>query len=257
MVDLILAAISIVIDLVYFEDIKVFSILALIWPLIWLMDFSVSGRVRRVFKTLDWGGLCLTCRVSPIACVPAKFYVSHHSSQWKEVHEKMRSRRHATARWVSRLERMFPSVASTTASLKSVLASTRGFDYPGFPEPKRWLPIDSNNRIEFDLDADLLAAWIHHMSHSSRLRMEILENATLRSLVHSEVIAAATLARAHMEAAAWAAYANEELVTVAEASSWARLTKLVPKMLYGTALAKEAKHLSEVRQTLSGSNPPA
>jgi hypothetical protein len=140
---------------------------------------------------------------------------------------------------------MFPGVGSTTASLKAVLASTRSFDYPEFPEPKRWLKADSNTRIEVELDADLLAAWIHHMSHSSRVRMEHLEDATLRSLAHSEVLAAATLARAHMEAAAWATYANEELLTIAEASSWDRLTKLVPKMLYGTALAKEAKHLPE------------
>jgi hypothetical protein len=83
------------------------------------------------------------------------------------------------------------------------------------------------------------------MSHSSRVRMELLENATLRSLTHSEVLAASTLTRAHMEAAAWAAYANEELVKIAETASWVRLKSLVPKMLYGTAVAKEERHLSE------------
>src|SRR5262245_42656646 len=48
-----------------------------------------------------------------------------------------------------------------------------------------------------------------------------------------------------MEAAAWAAYANEELVKTAETASWARLKSLVPKMLYGTAVAKEERRLSE------------
>ncbi|HEY2972155.1 MAG TPA: hypothetical protein VGJ48_06555 [Pyrinomonadaceae bacterium] len=157
----------------------------------------------------------------------------------------MRSRRHVAVHIVARLERMFPSISKTTADLKRVLETSRGFDYPEFSEPKTLLFLGATTGAELEIDADLLAAWICHMSHSSRVRMELLENATLRSLAHSEVLAAATLARAHMEAAAWAAYANEELVKMAETASWVRLKSLVPKMLYGTAVAKEEKHLSE------------
>ena len=103
--------------------------------------------------------------------------------------------------------------------------------------------LGSNGEAEVEIDADVLVAWVGHMSHSSRIRMEILEEAVLRSLANSEVIAPAMLARAHIEAAAWAAYAYEELLKVAETASWERLRHLLPRMLYGTAIARDAKRL--------------
>lgn len=154
----------------------------------------------------------------------------------------MRSRTQAVD-MVVRLERVFPKLAKTTTALKALLQATRGFDYPEFAEPKTLLVIDSSGKAEIKLDADLLAAWISHTSHGSRARMELLENAILQSLAHSEVIVPATLTRTHIEAAAWAAYANEELVKVAETAAWGKLQSLIPKMLYGTAVAREAKHL--------------
>jgi len=60
-----------------------------------------------------------------------------------------------------------------------------------------------------------------------------------------------------MEAAAWAAYANEELVKTDKTASWARLKSLVPKMLYGTAVAKEERRLSEGVADLLRLDPPA
>jgi len=144
---------------------------------------------------------------------------------------------------LARLEGMFPGVAKTTAALKAILRATRSFDYPEFAEPKTLLLVTAGAESEIEIDADLLVAWVGHMSHSSRVRMELLEDAVLRSLVHSEVIAPATLARAHIEAAAWAAYAYEELLKVAETASSGRLRRLLPKMLYGTAIAREAKRL--------------
>jgi hypothetical protein len=152
---------------------------------------------------------------------------------------------------VERLERMFPALAKTMTALTAVLRATRGFDYPEFDQPKVLPVIGAGGESEIEIDADLLAAWVGHMSHSSRARMELLEDAILRSLAHSEVIAPATLTRAHIEAAAWAVYANEQLVKVAETASWRKLQSLVPKMLYGTAVAREAKHLpAEARDPL-------
>jgi hypothetical protein len=144
---------------------------------------------------------------------------------------------------IERLEQMFPGLRTTTSALKATLRATRSFDYPEFAEPPTLLVLGSDGQTEVEIDADLIVAWVGHMSHSSRLRMEILEDAVLRSLVNSEVIASATLARAHLEAAAWAAYAYEELSKVSETGSWARLKQLLPKMLYGTAIAREAKRI--------------
>jgi len=154
----------------------------------------------------------------------------------------MRSRMQAVD-VAARLEGMFPGVAKTAAALKAVLRATRSFDYPEFAEPKTLRLVASGAEADIEIDADLLVAWVAHMSHSSRARMELLEDAVLRSLAHSEVITPATLARAHIEAAAWAAYAYEELLKVAETASWDRLKRLLPKMLYGTAIAREAKRL--------------
>lgn len=146
---------------------------------------------------------------------------------------------------VAQLERMFPALAKTTTALKAVLQATRGFDYPEFMEPKTLLAFGPSGEAEVQIDADLLVAWVGHMSHSSRARMELLEDAILRSLAHSEVIAPATLTRSHIEAAAWAAYANEELLKAAETESWVKLKTLLPRTLYGTAVAREARHLPE------------
>jgi hypothetical protein len=122
------------------------------------------------------------------------------------------------------------------------------FDYPEFVEPKTLVTIGPDNQTEVEIDADLLAAWVGHMSHSSRVRMELLEDTILRSLAHSEVIVPAMLTRAHIEAAAWAAYAHEELVKATDTGSWVKLRSFVPKTLFGTAIAKEAKHLPEDAQ---------
>jgi hypothetical protein len=159
----------------------------------------------------------------------------------------MRSRTHAV-RIVARLERMFPGLAKKTSALKKVLQATRGLNYPEFVEPKTWLTIGPGNRSEVEINADLLAAWIGHMSHSSRVRMELLEDTILRSLAQSQVIVPAMLTRAHIEAAAWAAYAHEELVKASDTASWVKFRSFVPKTLFGTAIAKEAKHLPEEAQ---------
>lgn len=154
----------------------------------------------------------------------------------------MRSRMQV-AEIVDQIEQMFPGFAATTSVLKLTLRATRNFNYPTFSEPQTLLVFESDRQPEVELDADLLVAWVGHMSHSSRIRMEILENAVLRSLANSEVIASATLTRAHLEAAAWAAYVYEELSKVAETGSWTRLRHLIPKMLFGRAIAREAERL--------------
>ncbi len=52
--DLVFALIGLGIDLVSFPQNIVFSVLALLWPMIWLPYFYMSKRVRRVFATGDW-----------------------------------------------------------------------------------------------------------------------------------------------------------------------------------------------------------
>lgn len=141
------------------------------------------------------------------------------------------------------IESAFPGASEIIAGIRKVAKATRGFGLPEFAEPKMLLFQEGSSDFAVAIDADLVAAWICHMSHSSRLRMELLENALLRSIAKSELLVSAILARAHMEAAGWAAYVNEELVKITDSGSWEKLKKLIPKMLYGTAVAHEKKNI--------------
>jgi len=142
------------------------------------------------------------------------------------------------------IESEFPEISEIIAGIREVAKATRGFSIPEFAEPKTWLFWEkSSHDIAVAIDADLVAAWVGHMSHSSRLRMELLEEAVLRAIARSELLVSAILTRAHMEAAGWAAYVNEELVKAADSGAWENLKKLIPRMLYGSAIAVEKGNL--------------
>jgi hypothetical protein len=141
------------------------------------------------------------------------------------------------------IESEFSGIAETIAGIRKVAKAIRGFSLPAFAEPKTWLLQEKDSTSVVAIDADLVAAWVGHMSHSSRLRMELLEDAVLRAIARSEFLVSATLTRAHMEAAGWAAYVNEVLVKIADSGSWEKLKKLIPKMLYGSAIAAEKHNL--------------
>ena len=140
------------------------------------------------------------------------------------------------------IESRFSGISEIISGIRKVANATRGFSLPEFPEPKTWL-YQQGSEFTVTIDADLAAAWIAHMSHSTRLRMELLEDAVIRSIANSELLVSATLTRAHMEAAAWAVYANEELIKASDSGSWEKIEKLIPKMLYGSAVAFEKKDL--------------
>jgi hypothetical protein len=142
------------------------------------------------------------------------------------------------------IESEFPGTSEIITGIRKVTKATRGFGLPEFAEPKTYLVQEKNGDVWVEIDADLVAAWIGHMSHASRCRMELLEDAVLYSIAGSELLVSGTLTRAHMEAAAWAAYVNEELVKVADSGSWGKLKKIIPKMLYGSAVAVEKNNMA-------------
>ena len=75
--------------------------------------------------------------------------------------------------------------------------------------------------------------------------MEIYEDEVLNALSRDRFLLAATLARCHMEAAAWVVYGLEELTKASENSNWSKLETLIPKMLQGTAATRETKHMPD------------
>src|SRR5258706_405300 len=155
--------------------------------------------------------------------------------------------------FLRQIESQFPESSKTVSYIRKIVTATRGFDLPEFDEPKTWLrsePTEDSEKqkreFTVEITADLVVAWVGHMSHSSRLRMELLEQAALRAVSQSEMLAAATLTRSHMEAAAWACYVNEQLTKIADSDSWDKLRILIPKMLYSSAMAKESSISSEL-----------
>ncbi|HOO50557.1 MAG TPA: hypothetical protein PLK94_04625 [Alphaproteobacteria bacterium] len=130
--------------------------------------------------------------------------------------------------------------------ISDLISTTRSFPYPDFFEPKTFLFKNRTNKeARFVISADLLAAWIGHLSHGTRKRMEIFEDEVLDSLSKERLLTAATMTRCHLEASAWAVYGLEELTKAADASDWSKLEILIPKMLNGAAVMKENRHTPE------------
>lgn len=130
--------------------------------------------------------------------------------------------------------------------ISDLISTTRSFPYPDFFEPKTFLFKDrANKEARFIISADLLAAWIYHLSHGSRKRMEIYEDEVLEALSKERLLTAATMARCHLEASAWAAYGLEELTKAADTSDWSKMEIIMPKMLNGAAVMKESRHAPE------------
>jgi len=146
---------------------------------------------------------------------------------------------------IESLKLKFSKSVDELAWIQHLAITTREFPYPHFFEPKSWLFIEKEKEARFEISADLLAAWICHMSHSTRRRMEVYEDEVLDALSKDRFLVASTLARCHMEASAWGIYALEELSKASDSSIWSKLEILIPKMLNGSAVFAEREHLAQ------------
>src|SRR5438105_15778410 len=86
--------------------------------------------------------------------------------------------------FLNQIESKFPASSKTVSYIRKIVTATRGFDLPEFDEPKTWLCSEraddstkQDREFTVAISADLVVAWVGHMSHSSRLRMELLERA--------------------------------------------------------------------------------
>jgi hypothetical protein len=143
------------------------------------------------------------------------------------------------------LKRRMPQAVDELTWIQNLALNTRAFPYPPFFEPATWLIMEPGKEARFEISADLLAAWISHLSYSARRRMEVYEDEILDALTNDRFLVSASMARCHLEASAWVIYGLEELTEASESLSWSRLALLIPKMLNGSAVASETKHLPE------------
>lgn len=121
------------------------------------------------------------------------------------------------------LKQAHPNLITNLDYIDSLLSTTRNIEYHDFFEPLTVLIEQKGQPVRVELDADLLLAWIMHMSHSCRRRMELFEDQIFESLLKRRLLVAGTLVRAHIEAASWAAYCLEELTKATDKSDWSKL----------------------------------
>src|SRR6266849_388411 len=112
---------------------------------------------------------------------------------------------------------------STRGSVESILLLDTEIDrLPAVPffEPVSLVEVADGKRRLLTLSADLLNAWRQHAAYGARVRLRLLERGIFSELQAQRVLSAMTLARAHMEAAAQAAYCEQMLVDTAKTGGW-------------------------------------
>lgn len=120
-----------------------------------------------------------------------------------------------------------------------------------FYEPVAVIECKNNERRLVNLDKDYLRAWCRHMAYGPRVRMFALELQIAATLINQQLLPAAVLLRSHLETAALAAYAINELADAAKLGNSSKLSTLIPKTLLGTALIRPAKKDEALHELLT------
>ena len=83
-----------------------------------------------------------------------------------------------------------------------------------------------------------LNSWTSHMSSSMWCRLRALEKPILEHFALGNTLVGMILLRAHLEAAAMAAYCLKELTKATRSNDFDQLAELIPKTLVGTSMLK-------------------
>jgi len=111
-----------------------------------------------------------------------------------------------------------------------------------FREPVSIIDKSNNdNGVLVNLDRFMLEAWSKHVAYSMRLRLRSFEPGILAELTSGTVLAASTLLRAHLEAAAMAALCVDALNDCRKDGDDSTLRTLIPKTMFGAALFATAR----------------
>jgi len=143
---------------------------------------------------------------------------------------------------------------STRGSVESILRIDTEVDaLPAVPffEPVSLVEVASEKRRLLALSADLLNAWRQHAAYSARTRLRSMERGIFSELQAQRVLSAMVLARAHMEAAAQAAYCEQALVDTANSGSWDDISETVLRTMLGTSLRIAAKRDARVDEFIT------
>lgn len=146
---------------------------------------------------------------------------------------------------LAELVRSEPSMQQLAESVEALSQSARAIEFQPFFEPVSAVVIEKGTERLIDVRAEDLASWASHIATSTFCRMHALEVPVLENLAAGRTLAAATILRSHLEAAAMAAYCLERLTDAARSDDPQRLAALIPKTLFGTGLKKyRDKHVA-------------
>lgn len=149
---------------------------------------------------------------------------------------------------VDRLTETYPGTEETLARIANIHSLMDSFEIAPFFERPSLFDLGEKPAPLF-LTADLLATWIQHVSHGTRVRLRSLEAGFLSELAGGRFMTAMVLARSHMENAGLAAFAEQELLKASDTGSWDDLKPTIHQMLFGTSFRFEKK-LTELQEEL-------
>lgn len=144
----------------------------------------------------------------------------------------------------------YPNIRDTVESILSLDTEVDRLPVAQFFEPVSFIEVADGKRRLVVLSADLLNAWRQHAAYGSRARLRSLERGIFSELRAHRVPSAMVLARAHMEAAAQAAYCEQMLVDTAKSGAWDNIRETVLRTMFGTSLRIAAKRDPRVERLI-------
>jgi hypothetical protein len=147
----------------------------------------------------------------------------------------------------------YPSTREAVESILRIDAEVDGLSTAAFFEPVSLVEVADGKRRLLALSADLLNAWRQHAAYGARARLRSMERGIFSELQAHRVLSAMVLARAHMEAAAQAAYCEQALVDAAHSGSWDDISETVLRTMLGTSLRIAAKRDARVDELITPS----
>lgn len=142
---------------------------------------------------------------------------------------------------IDNLRSSYPSVGGTLDLIQNIRFEISSLPIEEFFEPVSVIDM-SNKRHKLDsIIPESLTAWTKHIAYSTRVRMGALEPAVLSELAEGRVLASMVMIRSHMEIAGLAALCEVTLIQAVHTRDIEPLRILIPKTLFGTSLARDAK----------------
>ena len=141
---------------------------------------------------------------------------------------------------INSLIQSYPKARKTLKSIANIHQLVDSFEIAPFFEPTSLFDLGKKPQPLF-LTVDLIATWIQHVSHGTRVRLRSLETGFLSELDSGRFMSAMVLARSHMESAGLAAFTEQELLKASDTCDWDILKPIIQQILFGTSFRFEKK----------------